>query len=110
MKFFLLALLAVAASAQIDYSAPEWNVDWSQAMPVEDMPGFWDDKYELPKAVFMHNERSRRIVGGVEVVHGEHPYQASILMQFATGSGLCGASLIGGRSILTAGEFKQFLI
>jgi secreted trypsin-like serine protease len=102
MKFLVLALFAVAVAAEIDYSAPEWNIDWSQAVSVEEMPGYWDDKYELPKAVFMHNERSARIVGGVEVVHGEHPYQASILMQFATGSGLCGASLIGVRSILTA--------
>jgi chymotrypsin len=101
MKFLLLALLAVAASAEIDYSAPEWNVDWSKAVPIEDMPGFWDGR-DLPAAIFASNARSSRIVGGVEVVHGDHPYQASILMQFATGSGLCGGSLIGARSILTA--------
>lgn len=101
MKFLLLALLAVAASAEIDYSAPEWNVDWSKAVPIEDMPGFWDGR-DLPAAIFASNERSSRIVGGVEVVHGEHPYQASILMTFATGAGLCGGSLIGARSILTA--------
>lgn len=105
MKFLVLALLAVAVAAEIDYSAPEWNVDWSQAVPIEDMPGFWDDKYELPKAVFMQDKRSSRIVGGVEVTRGDHPYQASILMQFATGSGLCGASLISARNVLTAGEF-----
>jgi secreted trypsin-like serine protease len=102
MKFLVLALLAVAVSAEIDYSAPEWNLDWSNAVSVEDMPGFWDDKYAFPKAVFQHNERSARIVGGVEVTPGDHPYQASILMNFATGQGLCGASLIGARTILTA--------
>jgi chymotrypsin len=101
MKFLLLALLAVAASAEIDYSAPEWNVDWTKAVPIEDMPGFWDGR-DLPAAIFASNERSSRIVGGVEVTHGQHPYQASILMQFATGAGLCGGSLIGARSILTA--------
>jgi secreted trypsin-like serine protease len=102
MKFLVLALLAVAVSAEIDYSVPEWNVDLSNAVSIEEMPGFWDDKYELPKAVFMSNERSRRIVGGVEVNLGDHPYQASILMTFGTGQGLCGASLITTRDVLTA--------
>lgn len=101
MKFLLLALFAIAASAEIDYSAPEWNVDWSQAVPVEDMPGFWDGR-DLPAAIFASNARSSRIVGGQEVVPHSHPYQASILMQFAGGSGLCGASWIGGLTILTA--------
>lgn len=107
MKFLVLALFAVAVAAEIDYSAPEWNIDWSDAVPIEDMPGFWDDKYELPVEVFKHNARSSRIVGGVEVVHGEHPYQLSILMQFATGQGLCGASIITQTRVLTAGKLRN---
>lgn len=102
MKFLVLALLVAAVSAEIDYSAPEWNVDWSNAVPVEDMPGFWDDKYELPKAVFMTNERSSRIVGGEIVVPHSHPYQVATLMTFGGGQGLCGGSVISTRAVLTA--------
>lgn len=101
MKIFVLVLLAVAVSAEIDYSAPEWNIDWSKAVSVEELPGFWDNR-DLPKPVITSNYRNRRIIGGEEVRHGDHPYQASILVQFSYGTGLCGASLIHARTLLTA--------
>jgi len=101
MKFLLavVALLAVSAHAE-DQS--QWEeIDWSNVVPVTDMPGFWDGRDIRPAFYPNDQTRSGRIVGGAVVTPGAHPYQAGLLMQFAGGQGLCGGSLVNVRTVLT---------
>ncbi|KAG5668462.1 hypothetical protein PVAND_016402 [Polypedilum vanderplanki] len=104
MKLFLLAILAVGALAQENYEGPEYApIDPSSIIPVQEMPGFWDDKTEFPAWMKSPvNVRDRRIVGGVEVVPHSHPYQVALHIQFGGGTGLCGGSVLTIRSVLTA--------
>jgi secreted trypsin-like serine protease len=102
MKFLILALLALGAFAEEDFNAPEYApFDATLIVPVEDLPGFWEGR-ELPKEVFTPNPRSARIVGGVEVVPNSHPYQVALHMNFGTGTGLCGGSVLSTNAALTA--------
>jgi secreted trypsin-like serine protease len=103
MKLFILALFVVAASAVENYDGPEYMpVDASEIIPVQDMPGFWEGR-DFPKAFTNPiNVRNRRIVGGVEVVPNSHPYQVALSISFGGGTGLCGGSVLTGRSVLTA--------
>jgi chymotrypsin len=102
MKLLLLALFATVALAQENYEGPEYApFDASSIVPVEDLPGFWDNR-ELPREVFAPAPRGSRIVGGTEVAPNSHPYQVALHMQFGTGTGLCGGSVITIRSVLTA--------
>ena len=57
----IFALLVVSAYAE----EPAWvEVDWSQVVPVTDMPGFWDGR-EIRPAVYPGDmTRTGRIVGG----------------------------------------------
>lgn len=95
----LFALLAVAASAQDPYD----DIDWSKVVPVTELPGFWDGR-DLGPAFYPGPQKTRggRIVGGGIVIPHSHPYQAGLLIAFGGGTGLCGGSIIGYRTILTA--------
>ncbi|CRK90293.1 CLUMA_CG004008, isoform A [Clunio marinus] len=103
MKLLFAALFAfVAVSVHADVESEEFwaNLDLSTVVPVEDIPGFWEgrDPALLPGVA----NPAGRIVGGTEAAPGAHPYQAAVLMRFATGTGLCGGSVISNRVILTA--------
>lgn len=106
MKFIVaavFALLAVSAFAREFETMENWAIDWSKVVPVQEMPGFWDGRDIAPA---FHpaapSSRSGRIVGGVIVTPNVHPYQVGLLMQFTTGTGLCGGSRISDRTVLTA--------
>lgn len=104
MKLIVAAVFAVLlASAAADNA--HWDIDWSKVVPVTDLPGFWDGRIIKPS--FTNTRRSGRIVGGEEADPNAHPYQVALLMQFATGTGLCGASVLNNRNILTAAHCLQ---
>lgn len=94
----IFAILAVSAIAESEY--PEWdNLDWSKVVPVQDMPGFWDNREIRPAFYPGDMTRTGRIVGGAIVTpptdtFHAHPYQTALLMSFAGGTGLCGGSII----------------
>jgi len=96
----VFACLAVSALAEIFYE----DIDWSSVVPVTDLPGFWDGRDSLSPAIYPRADTTRagRIVGGSVVVPHSLPYQAGLLIAFGGGTGLCGASIIGHRTILTA--------
>lgn len=101
MKLLLLALLVAAVSAE-NYDGPEYaTIDASSIIPVQDMPGFWEGR-DFPAAFTNPIGRTRRIVGGVEVVPNSHPYQVALHITFGGGTGLCGGSVLTSRSALTA--------
>jgi secreted trypsin-like serine protease len=104
MKLLVAAIFAVlAVSAYAENSDMEWKeIDWSKVVPVTDMPGFWDGREIRPAFYPEDATRTGRIVGGVVVTPGAHPYQAGLLMNFAGGTGLCGGSLINANRVLTA--------
>lgn len=108
MKFLLLALFVVAASGQENYDGPEYApFDASAIIPRTEVPGFWDDKTDFPKAFTdpsINPKRGQRIVGGTEVAPNSHPYQVALHMTVGGGTSLCGGSVLTSRSILTAGK------
>ena len=105
MKLLILALFAVAALAEENFNGFEYApIDWSSALPVEDFPGFWE-KRDLPLNIPTVNVRDRRIVNGVEVERNSHPYQVALSLMMPDGRiGLCGGSVLGVTTVLTAGE------
>lgn len=104
----IFAVLAVSAIAENEYPEPAWvEIDWKNVVPVQDMPGFWDNREIRPSFYPGDMTRTGRIVGGAIVqaptdsFHA-HPYQTALLMSFAGGTGLCGGSKISPRAVLTA--------
>lgn len=53
----LFAVLAVCAFADVEEN---WEIDWSTVVPMQETPGFWDNRNVKPR-VF---PRNGRIVGG----------------------------------------------
>jgi len=92
----IFAVLAVSAFANEE-------IDWSTVIPITEMPGFWDGR-DIRPDMFPNGVKTRgsRIVGGEIVNPHDHPYQVACLMTFGGGTGLCGGSVIGPRTILTA--------
>ena len=106
MKLIVAAVFALLAVSAYAESSSDWNqIDWSKVVPVTELPGFWDGR-DLGPAFYKGPERTRagRIVGGQVVNPHSHPYQAGLLVQMGGGTALCGASVIGSRTILTAGH------
>lgn len=108
----LFALLAVSTVVGFE-AAAFWDgtkyvelkvyndeIDISKAVPVMDLPGFWEGR--IKPDWYESSNRRGRIVGGAIVTPHAHPYQAGLFMSFATGTGLCGASVLSTRTILTA--------
>ena len=96
MKLFVAILFAVCALAAAD----EWdNIDWDKVVPVEDLPGFWDDKDPILRPT-EESKRNGRIVGGELASPHQFPYQVALLTTFGGGTGLCGGSVIGPVRIL----------
>lgn len=62
MKLVILACLTVASFAHP--IADDFDIiDWSQVLPIEETPGFWDDR-EIRPATLEDRLRASRIVGG----------------------------------------------
>jgi len=105
MKFFVLGFAILATSFANE-------IDWSTVKPIRYFPKFWDNKpAELrpPKSYFENYERQAkhhlgRIVGGQIAQPHQFPYQVALLtfIEAIGGTGFCGGSLIGTRTILTA--------
>lgn len=105
MKLVVATVLAVLlASAAADDA--NWDIDWSKVVPVTDLPGFWDGRIIKPFSSTTSGQ-SGRIVGGEIAEPNAHPYQVGLLMAFATGTGLCGGSVLNSRNILTAAHCLQ---
>lgn len=90
MKLLSLITLAILASLA---TADQWdNIDWNKVVPVEDLPGFWDNKSPFVKSKYA--SKGGRVVGGNIAAPHQFPYQAAILLNFAEGVALCGGSVI----------------
>lgn len=98
---FVLTLCAASALADVFEPMENFEIDWSNVVPVQEMPGFWVGREIQPQTIDSKT-RSRRIVGGVEVTPHTHPYQVALLSNFGTVTSLCGGSRISSRTVLTA--------
>lgn len=78
------------------------TINWSNISPVQDLPGFWDEREIKSLRNIQAPTREARIIGGQIVRPHSHPYQAGLLSEFGSNTGLCGGSIISRRSILTA--------
>uniref|UniRef100_A0A8W7PUL3 Peptidase S1 domain-containing protein n=2 Tax=Anopheles coluzzii TaxID=1518534 RepID=A0A8W7PUL3_ANOCL len=98
----LLALLR-GVSPLPTISSSSYGIDWYQVRPIEE---FDHIKAHLPinlrTPTTTQNAPNRRIVNGQEARPGQFPYQVALLGQFNAGVGLCGASIITQRYVLTA--------
>lgn len=103
MKFLIFSILFLTAFAQENYDGPDYApFDSSSIVPIQEMPGFWNNR-EVPKIFTQQiNVRDRRIFGGVEVLPHSHPYQVALHITYGTGTALCGGSILTARSVLTA--------
>ncbi|XP_040158372.1 brachyurin-like [Anopheles arabiensis] len=95
----LLALLH-GVSPLPTTSSSSLGIDWSEVRPIEE---FDHIKAHLrTPTTATQNTPNRRIVNGQEARPGQFPYQVALLGQFNSGVGLCGASIITQRYVLTA--------
>ncbi|XP_050096685.1 brachyurin-like [Anopheles aquasalis] len=93
----VVALLALAA-----FAGAEWiDIDWSQVKPIDQFDHYWS-RLPAELQVLRNAVPSQRIVNGVEALPGQFPYQIALLSNFATGTGLCGGSVLTNNFILTA--------
>jgi hypothetical protein len=76
MKVFVILLLAVAASAEID---------WANVKPVMEMDGFWDNRDPSLQKSFVpaKAQRNGRIVNGDIAAPHQFPYQVSAKMKIS---------------------------
>uniref|UniRef100_A0A182MPM4 Peptidase S1 domain-containing protein n=1 Tax=Anopheles culicifacies TaxID=139723 RepID=A0A182MPM4_9DIPT len=100
MKTFVLlvGLLAVASAEWID-------IDWSQVRPIDEFDHYWA---RLPAEMQIYRKLipTHRVVNGQEATPGQFPYQIALLSNFATGTGLCGGSVLTNNYILTAAHCR----
>lgn len=111
MKFFVLVFALLATSSFADEFA-NVDVDWSTVKPIVYYPNFWDNKspdLRPPASFFKNYDRQARlptgrIVGGQIAQPHQFPYQVALLtfLPSVGGTGFCGGSLIGTRTVLTA--------
>ncbi|XP_035913495.1 brachyurin-like [Anopheles stephensi] len=88
----LLTVLTLAERIQID---------WSKVRPIEDFDHYWE---RLPAELqsLRHSSPTNRITNGQEATPGQFPYQIVLLSEFATGTSLCGGSILTTNFVLTA--------
>jgi len=105
MKLFVLGFVLLATSAL----AKNIDVDWDTVKPIVYYPGFWDNKSPdlRPPASFFEEHEGQtlegRVVGGQIANRHQFPYQVALLSNMpGGGSGFCGGSFIGTRTVLTA--------
>ncbi|CAO1428280.1 unnamed protein product [Diamesa hyperborea] len=99
--FVLLAVAAVSASESIFAD----DFDWSQAVPISETPGFWDNRDVKPIAKTNVNNRAGRIVGGNEISPNSQPHLVFMAIQVSpTHLGTCGGTVLSQRTIMTAGH------
>jgi secreted trypsin-like serine protease len=92
MKFFLALVLAVAA---VSARPAESEIDWANVVP------FWQMK-AMEDGTPIKVQTDRRIVNGEQATPHQFPYQTAVLINTATGAGLCGGSVISTTAVLTA--------
>lgn len=97
MKLLILATFIAACTAAY---VPQ---DSSIILPINEFPGFWDNR-DFPRAFYSGNDRSSRIVGGTEVPANAHPQVVALHVQRTAGVALCGGSVLSLRAVLTAGR------
>jgi len=112
MKFLVFSLVLLASSSAIADEFKNVDIDWSTVKPIAHYPKFWDNKPVMMRpspSFFEKHEREAgqlegRIVGGRMAQPHQFPYQVAVLMFLPSigGTALCGGSLVGTSTILTA--------
>ena len=91
MKLIVVVLLTIFSAV---VSANEYdNIDWTKVIPIQELPGFWDNR-EIKPVVVNSRDRSSRITGGEIVPPNSLPMQVALMVTAAPGIGLCGGTII----------------
>lgn len=98
LRLHLVIILATAGFSHV--IDPRINIDWNKVVPVQDIPGFWDNK-DVRFAPPPSGPISR-VVGGNFAKPGQFPWQAALVLNINGFEGLCGGSVISDTVILTA--------
>lgn len=97
----LVIFFAVAVAGTV--STGDFLVDFSKALPIQEIPGFWNNRIFKPTSGFHHKfDRNERVVGGNEARPNEHPYQCALFLIVNWWTAFCGCVLISDRVVLTA--------
>lgn len=77
------------------------ELNWSKVVPIQDFPGFWDEKASISQ-----------IVGRVDASPNDFPYMASLFLQVNLGANtvFCGGSIISTTAILTAAQCLSVIV
>lgn len=89
---FLIAMLVVSLTA----------LSLAQDVkPVEEMPGFWNNREHLRKNYEQTLARGGRITMGEIAAPGQFPYMAFVSIATPVGFWSCGGSIINGFTVLS---------
>lgn len=101
-SLFLIFVLLVATAA----ASQEVEIDWANVKPIEEFDVFWTARGLTPPKKDNSQITGRIVRGSVATEFPrQFPYQAVIFARFPEGQGLCGASVISRRTILTAAHW-----
>lgn len=100
MKFVAILIISVAALCSAQFA------------PIEEMPGFWDGRDESLRAIFESSklDRGGRITNGEIAAEGQFPYMGFLLITVGAQQFICGSSIIGPTTVLTAVRFSKLLL
>lgn len=100
--FFALFCAAVAVDDRRTRDRDPF-ADRSRAIPVQEIPGFWNDRNVHSVKNLHHKfDRDERIVGGEEAKPGQFPYQVGVFIAINWWMALCGGCLISKNLVLSA--------
>uniref|UniRef100_A0A336M1S9 CSON008723 protein n=1 Tax=Culicoides sonorensis TaxID=179676 RepID=A0A336M1S9_CULSO len=77
-------------------------VDFDNVKPIQDLLALYPEKYPLFNSFARIPSAEGRIVGGLEAVPGQFPFQAALFVAATGGNYFCGGTIINNEYILTA--------
>lgn len=106
-KVLIIFAVFCAALAADDRRTRERDpfADRSKAIPVQEIPGFWNGRKVQPVDSFHHKfDRDERIVNGNEAKPAQFPYQVGVFIAFdwTIAVALCGGCLVSKNLVISA--------
>lgn len=108
-KVFIIFTVLSGAMVAADGSHLQFTKDMklqfdrSKAIPIQEIPGFWNNRKVQPVKSFHHKfDRLERIVGGEEAKPAQFPFQVGVFIAVHWWMALCGGCLISDSIVISA--------